>query len=254
MMKNIHPTALVSNRATLGENVEIGPYTIVHDNVVLGNNVKIHAYCELGLPTELGDKSPLIIGDNSLVRSHSIFYESSVFKDELVTGHHVTVRENTKAGLRFQIGTASEIQGDCSIGDFVRFQSNVFVSKKTEIGNYVWVFPYVIFTNDPTPPSEDIKGCFIEDYASICANSIIMSGVKVGRGSLVCAGAVVTKNITPKMAVAGVPAKITGHTKNILRRSVNKEPAYPWTKHFHRGYPQELVDSWISGMQEVIDD
>jgi UDP-3-O-[3-hydroxymyristoyl] glucosamine N-acyltransferase len=47
----------------------------------------------------------------------------------MVTGHHVIVRENTVAGLVFQIGTLSEIQGDCSIGDYVRFQSNIFVGK-----------------------------------------------------------------------------------------------------------------------------
>lgn len=243
-MTKIHPTALVSSKATLGDNVHIGPYAIVHDNVIIGNNVNIEAYCELGIKNNLTDGSPLVIGNNSFIRSHSIFYESSTLGEGLITGHRVTVREKTKGGKAFQIGTATEIQGHCTIGDYVRFQSNIFVSQKTQIGNFVWVLPYVVFTNDPTPPSEDIQGCIIKDYASICAKAVIMPGIVVGTGTLVGAGACVTKNVDDHTAVAGVPAKFLGYTKNILRRNGKNEAAYPWIKHFHRGYPKSITEQW----------
>lgn len=245
-MSIVHPTASISPLAKLGKEVEIGAFTIIHDNVILGDRVKIGTYCELGISTSLGDGTPLIIGNNSLIRSHSIFYESSQLGMGLTTGHHVTVRENTKAGESFQIGTLCEIQGDCEIGNFVRFQSNVFVSKKTKIGHFVWVLPYVVFTNDPTPPSNQLLGSVIEDFASICAASTIMPGITVGQYSLVAAGACVTKNVPAHMAVAGVPAKIIGETKSITKRDGSGDPAYPWKKHFHRGYPQSVVDDWRS--------
>lgn len=57
------------------------------------------------MSTPLGDGSPLTIGDDALMRSNSVFYESSSFGVKLVTGHHVTVRENTKVGDGFQVGT-----------------------------------------------------------------------------------------------------------------------------------------------------
>ena len=193
-MSGIHPSAIVSPKAILGEGVQIGPFCIIHDNVNLDSKVKVEAYCELGIKTPLSDGSPLLIGSESLIRSHSIFYESSSFGKSLVTGHQVTVREGTIAGKGFQIGTSSEIQGDCSIGDYVRFQSNVFVGKKTTIGNFVWVLPYVVLTNDPTPPSNVLLGCTIEDYVSIAAASVILPGVIVGRRALVGAQACVTKN------------------------------------------------------------
>ena len=172
-MVKIHPTAYVDPQAKLGVDVEIGAFCIVHSNVIIGNRTIIFAYSEIGLPTPLGNGSPLIIGDDSIIRSHSIFYESSSFGPKLVTGHRVTVRENTLAGEYFQIGTLSEIQGDCEIGDHVRFQSGVFVGKKTKIGNFVWVLPHVVLTNDPTPPSNTLLGCIIEDYASIARIHII---------------------------------------------------------------------------------
>ena len=244
-MNSVHPTCCVSPKARIGVDAEIGPYSIIHDNVVIGNRAKVGAYCELGVRTLLGNGSPLVIGDDALIRSHSVFYESSLFGAGLVTGHRVTVRENTCAGQRLQIGTLSEIQGDCNIGDHVRFQSNVFVGKKTRIGNYVWVLPYVVLTNDPTPPSEHLVGCVIEDFATLSAASVILPGITVGRHSLVAAAACVTQDVPSKMVVAGIPARIVGETKSIMKRDGSGEPAYPWTRHFHRGYPEDVVAKWM---------
>jgi acetyltransferase-like isoleucine patch superfamily enzyme len=247
----VHPASYVSAKAQLGNEVEIGPFSIIHDNVILGDRTKVGSHCELGVSTPLGNGTPLLIGEDSLIRSHSVFYESSVFGIKLTTGHHVTVRENTKAGENFQIGTLGEIQGDCQVGNYVRFQSNVFVGKKTKIGNYVWVLPYVIFTNDPTPPSDHMIGCIVEDYASIAAASVIMPGVTVGHHSLVGAHACVTKDVPPHMVVAGVPARIVGEAKSIMRRDGSGEAAYPWTLHFHRGYPDDIVKKWKAELAEI---
>lgn len=51
----------------------------------------------------------------------------------------------------------------------------------------------------------------IDDYAWVCTNSMILQGVHVGRGAVVCAGAVVTKDVAPMAIVAGIPAKVIGH-------------------------------------------
>lgn len=247
-MVNIHSTSFVDPRAKLGWGVDIGPFTIVHSNVVIGNRTKIGAYCELGVPTPLGNGSALEIADDSLIRSHSIFYESSSFGVGLTTGHRVTVRENTIAGYGFQIGTLGEVQGDCQIGNYVRFQSSVFVGKKTRIGNFVWVLPHAVLTNDPTPPSNDLIGCVIQDYAVISAMAVILPGIIVGQSSLVAAHACVSKDVPPNMVVAGVPAHIIGETKSIKRRDGSGKPAYPWLEHFHRGYPQEIIEMWKSSL------
>ena len=241
-----HPSSYVAPEAKLGTDIEIGPFCIIHANVILGNRVKVGAYCELGVSTPLGDGTPLIIGDDSLIRSHSVFYESSSFGAGLTTGHHVTVREKTIAGFNFKIGTLSEIQGDCSVGNYVRFQSNVFVGKTTKIGNFVRISPYVVLTNDPTPPSSVLMGCTIEDYASIAAAAVVLPGVTVGQHSLIASHACVTKNVPPNMVVAGMPARVVGAAKDIKLRDGTNRPAYPWTQHYKHGFPASISVTWES--------
>lgn len=241
---SIHPTAIVSSNAKIGSDISIGPFSIIHDNVVIGDKVTIGSHCEIGVHTNLGDGSPLILGNNSLIRSHSIFYESSKFADGLITGHRVTVRENTIAGLAFQIGSSTEIQGDCSIGNHVRFQSNIFVGKTTIIGNFVRIAPYVVLTNDPTPPSDILMGCVIGDYASISAAAVILPGVNIGCHSLIAAHACVTKDVPQDMVAAGIPARIICKTSSIKLRDGTERPAYPWTLHFKRGFPEEITNEW----------
>jgi len=159
----IHPSAIVSSKAKLGKGVSVGPFSIIYDNVEIGDDTCIGSYCELGLSNAFSDSKHLVIGKDSNIRSHSVFYEGSVFGERLVTGHRVTVREKTMAGKNLQIGTLSDIQGHCTIGDYVRFHSNVHIGQKSTIGNFVWIFPYVVLTNDPHPPSETLIGVTVCD-------------------------------------------------------------------------------------------
>lgn len=54
----------------------------------------------------------------------------------------------------------------------------------------------------------------IEDYVFIGPRSIVLPGVKISKGAVVAAGAVVTKDVEPFAIVGGVPAKVIGERKN----------------------------------------
>lgn len=240
----IHPSAIVSPKAKLGANVSVGPFTVIHDNVEIGADSVIDGFCELGYPSPLADGLPLRIGAGAKIRSHSIFYEGSSFGPRLVTGHRVTVREKTVAGANFQLGTLSDIQGDCRIGDYVRCHSNVHIGKMSTIGDFVWIFPYVVLTNDPHPPSDTLLGCSIGDYAAIATMSVILPGVTVGAHALVAAHSMVGKDVAPSTVAGGSPAKYLCDTAKIRLKDGTERPAYPWTTHFRRGYPAEVTAGW----------
>lgn len=243
MKTQIHATAIVSSRAKIGANCKIGAFTSIGDDVEIGDNSEVGSYCEIGIDSGLIEGKPLVIGKNSLIRSGSIFYLGSQFGKGLRTGHRVTVREGVRAGEGLQIGTLSDLQGNCIIGDHVRLHSNVHIGQKSEIGNFVWIFPYVVLTNDPHPPSSKMIGCKVEDFVAIATMSTVLPGSVIGRGALVGAMTLVRGNIPADSIVIGSPGKVIGLASKILFKESQK-PVYPWRRHFHRGYPEDIVCAW----------
>ncbi len=90
---------------------------------------------------------------------------------------------------------------------------------KLIIGNHVDIASEVMIYNSqhniesPNFEAED-EPVVIEDYVFIGPRAIILPGVKLCKGSIIAAGAVVTKDVPPYAVVGGVPAKIIGERKN----------------------------------------
>ncbi len=61
------------------------------------------------------------------------------------------------------------------------------------------------------------------------------------------AHSLVTKDVEAETVVVGVPAKRLFKTSEIKHSDLSIGSAYPWTKHFHRGYPSEVVAEWQKG-------
>jgi acetyltransferase-like isoleucine patch superfamily enzyme len=242
---NIHKTAIVSENAEIGQNVTVGAFSIINENVVLGNDCVVGAYCELGLENYHTEGKPLVIGDNALIRSHSVLYANSIIGKNLQTGHRVTIREKSNIGVNFQIGTLGDIQGHCKIGEFVKCHSTVHIGHHSVVGNYVWIFPYVVLTNDPHPPSDVMMGVTLEDYSVIATMSVILPGVTIQSDTLIGAGSIVNKDVPKGRVFSGNPAKDICSITKVKLKDGSDKPAYPWRKHFHRGYPEDIVENWL---------
>lgn len=248
----VHPTALISPKAKLGEGVTVGPYSVIHEGVELGEGSVVGAFCLLGEPTadfyscDSYDNAPLKIGRKALIRSHSVFYSNSTIGDHFECGHHVTVREESEIGDHCRIGTLSDVQGKCKMGDYVRLHSNVFVAQGCTFGDYVWVFPHAVLTDDPQPPSERVKGVTVDDFGVISAQAVILSGVHLGKDALAGAATLVRHDIPAEAVVVGVPGKQIASVRDI--RAADGQPVYPWRQHFDRGMPWKGIgyDEWAS--------
>ena len=247
----ISELSVISKKAQLGNNVSVGAFTIIHDSVVIGDNVEIEGFCELGLENGLCNETPLTIGSDSHIRSQSILYKSSSIGEGFVTGHRVTIREKATIGNFVQVGTLSDIQGHCEIGDYVKMHSNVHIGQYSRVSNFVWLFPYVVLTNDPHPPSETLMGCEIGEFSVVATMSVVLPGIKIGKDSLIGAGSVVGINVKDEMIFVGNPGKEIGHVSKIKLKDGSRRPAYPWRAHFHRGYPEELVSQWVEDLKAV---
>lgn len=242
---------IISPKAQIGKNVVIEPFTVIHDNVVIGDNCTIQSHCDIGRPTPNAKGKPLIIGANSTIRSNSVLYQGSEIGNNLQTGHHVLIRENTLAGKFLQLGSYASIEGDCEIGNYNKFHSYVNVAQAAKIGSLVWLFPHVQFTNDKLPPSGIEHGIEIDDLVVVATNTLLLPGVKIGLGAFVPAGSIVKEHVPARKFYTHDQEKIEAQ---LLYRMMGAQYQYPWPKFFRDGYPEEayaLMDELIEKIENL---
>ena len=100
--------------------------------------------------------------------------------------------------------------GELYIGDFCSIAPKVsFILSADHYINHISTFPYKAkFINSLELESISKGNIEIEDDVWIGYGATIMSGVHIGQGAIVAAGAVVSKDVPPYAIVGGVPAKI----------------------------------------------
>ena len=153
-------------------------------NIKIGKNCFISRYSKINIGYSGGN---IEIGDNTRIGDYA---NISVHKNHVITGKN------------------------CSVGAF----SSMIGYGTIKIGNDVLIAPYVMLISvnhkfdDPDKPRYlqgfTEKGITIEDDVWLGAGSKILDGVKIGKGAVIGAGSVVTKNVPSYAVVAGVPAKI----------------------------------------------
>ena len=110
---------------------------------------------------------------------------------------HITIGEDTLIGEQATLDGRKQLpnsQGGLEVGSHVDIASQVMI----------WTSEHDINSPDMRPVEEKVT---IEDYVFIGPRAIILPGVTVGKGAIVAAGAVVTKDVPPKTVVGGIPAQ-----------------------------------------------
>lgn len=130
-----------------------------------------------------------------------------------VNAYGCTIGDRTKVGAFVEIQKGAVIGADCKIS------SHTFICEGVTIKDGCFVGHNVTFINDKYPKSLNQDGSMqteddwqviptlIEECASVGSGSTILCGITIGRGAIVGAGSVVTKNIPSGEVWAGNPAK-----------------------------------------------
>jgi maltose O-acetyltransferase len=131
-----------------------------------------------------------------------------------MAGVNVGADSRVNLGIRIYEPEGISIGKDCVIGENVVLDGR----DKLTIGNHVDIASNVMIYNsehDINDENFQAKSApvIIEDYVFIGPRSIILPGVKVGRGAVIGAGAVVTKDVPSLTIVGGVPAKFIAERK-----------------------------------------
>jgi len=109
------------------------------------------------------------------------------------------------------IGPFVEITRGAKIGRNCKIESHAFICDRVELAEGVFVGHGVMFTNDLYPTTlRQVKRLptFVGDYASLGSNATIVGGVRIGKGAVIGAGSVVTRDVPDYTIAAGNPARV----------------------------------------------
>jgi acetyltransferase-like isoleucine patch superfamily enzyme len=180
-------------------NVELGEGTVVQEGAIVGEPPR---------GKEPGEVKTTI-GSGGIIRSGTVVYAGAVIGDRFRSGHGAMIREDNVIGNDCSIGTNAVLEPGNRVGDGTRIHSGCFL-EHTTLGRRVFLGPHVVFTDDPHPMCprylDCVLGATVEDDVSIGANATILPGLRIGAGSLIGAGSVVTENVEAGTVVAGSPA------------------------------------------------
>lgn len=206
-MSTIHPTAIVASGATIGEDVEIGPYCIVGDCVSLGARVRlishavvdgltaigadtvIHPFAHLGGPPQHmaheGEETRLLVGERNEIR------EQVTMSTGTSLGGGVT-----RVGSDGVYYVGAHVAHDCVVGDHVILTNHATLGGHVQVG----------------------------DFAILGGLAGIHQHARVGRYAFVGAGAIVTKDVIPYGSVWGNHAHLEGlNLVGLRRRGFSRE-------------------------------
>ncbi len=203
---NIHPSAIVSEKAKIADNVVIGPYCIVGEKVeigegtilsshividgdtTIGKNNEIFPFASIGLkPQDLkykNEDTKVIIGDNNKIR-------------ECVTIHKGTTHSNvTQIGNNNLLMAYAHVAHDCVVGNNCVLANNATLAGHVEVGDFVIV-------GGLTP---------------------IHQFVKVGDHAMIGGASAINQDILPFMMAEGNKANIRGiNAVGLKRRGFSDE-------------------------------
>lgn len=118
---------------------------------------------------------------------------------------HIVIGEDTIIGERATLDGRKQL---------VNSKGGLVIGNHVDIASEVMIWTSEHDSSDPTFTKAIEEKVILEDYTFIGPRSIILPGVTIGRGAIVAAGSIVTKNVEAFSIVAGVPAKKISEREN----------------------------------------
>ncbi len=186
----IHNTAIVDSGAGIGSNVTIGPFAIVESGAVIGSDTEVmsHAVIKCGarigngcrihhgavigdLPQDTkfkGENTPLIIGDNCIVREYATLHRACGEGEETVIGNNCMLMVSTHVAHNCRVGNNVIMANIAALGGHVEVGDNVFVGGLAAVHQFVRIGSYSIIGGG-SAITADVPPYMMAVDRSICA-------------------------------------------------------------------------------------
>jgi len=197
----IHKTAQVSQKAKLGDDVSIGPYSLIGDKVTIGAGSKIGAHCVIEGNTILGKNCEVFTGAVIGSRPQDLKYKGEnnflVIGDNNIIREYATFNPATKDGGKTVIGNNNLFMAYSHIAHDCLVSNDCIVANSGTLAGHVT----------------------LEDKAVIGGLVAIHQFVRVGKLSIIGGCSKVVQDIPPFSTCDGHPARVYGLNLIGLRRN-----------------------------------
>jgi acetyltransferase-like isoleucine patch superfamily enzyme len=200
---------------------EVHPTAVVHEGTVLGDGVRVLEHAVVGKQPVLSARStarrdplpPTEIGDGAVISTGAIVFAGTTIGPRSIVGDQACVRERCGIAEDVVVGRGSLVENDTTVGARTKIQAEAYVTAYSTIEADVFIAPCVVTTNDnfmgrTEGRHELVKGPTIRRGARVGGGAVLCPGVEIGEEAFIAAGAVVTKDVPPRMVMMGVPARV----------------------------------------------
>lgn len=200
---------------------EVHPSATVYPGTVLGEGVKVMENGVVGKQPALSPRStakrealpPTEIGAGTIVSTGAIVFAGSRIGARVILGDQSCVRERVTIGDDVVLGRGALVENDTTIGAMTRIQAEAYITAYSTLEDHVFIAPGVVTTNDTFMGRTErrhalMKGPTIRRGARIGGGAVLCPGIEIGEEAFVGAGAVVTKDVPPRIIVVGNPARV----------------------------------------------
>lgn len=206
-MTDIHSTAVVEPGASLGSDVQIGPYCVIGSEVTLGDGVCLHSHVVVGGRTTIGEATAIYPFASIGLQPQDLKYRGEA--STLIVGarnqirEHVTMNPGTEGGLM-----------ETRVGDDCLFMIASHVAHDCVIGNNV------ILANNATLGGHVVVG----DFAIIGGLAAIHQFVRIGAHAMVGGMSGVEQDLIPYGSAMGERARLRGlNLVGLQRRDFSRD-------------------------------
>ena len=199
----------------------IADTAIVYPGTVVGEGCTILDYAVVGKQPTLSPRStakreelpPLELGVGTVISTGAIVFAGSRVGERVIVGDQACVRERCELGADVVVGRGSLVENDTTIGARTKIQAMAYVTAYSTIEDDVFIAPCVQTANDNFMGRTERRhalrrGPTVRRAARVGAGAVLCPGVEIGEEAFVGAGAVVVKDVPPRMVVVGNPARI----------------------------------------------
>lgn len=180
----IDNTALISQKAKLGNNVTIGPFAIIEEGVEIGDDCTISSHAIIRAGSVLGKKVfvdsfavigglPQSIGFDPKIQSSVIVGDGTIIREGMTIHRSMYNHGITKVGKNCFLMANSHIAHDCILGDSVILANGVLLGGHVTVGNHTF----------------------------IGGNAVLHQHLRIGEGAIIAGGARLNCDIPPFLIV-----------------------------------------------------